>query len=329
MVPLNTNRLITITSTDLVHSTIHALLHTTAWIWHEVSSLLLQRCTVDLVISYNRISFLGLNETLLDTIFQQPAFVPSLQRARHINITIAHYLRYSPFSLLCLRDRVLKTVTWLTQLPRLPHLTISFLDDGDTAPASASGAEPHRRCWLSAAERLKRDAVRPPADAHWTETFDGVVRPLPAPFPRLRHRSVIELLLEPFLLVRNGTRVVVRPIARLAALRDLQGAQECAGQSLCAALEAWMCGKEWRGPRQNMGSLVERARRWGVWRVMGARLAVEETDRILDGGRAFEQDVLMGRFKSACKDGNEIGEVRERTEWIRCDWVGRADDGGD
>ena len=88
-----------------------------------------------------------------------------------------------------------------------------------------------------------------------------------------------------FLLVRNGTRVVVRPIARLAALRDLQGAQECAGQSLCAALEAWMCRKEWRGSRQNMGSLVERARRWGVSRAMGARWAVEETDRILDGGR--------------------------------------------
>jgi len=171
--------------------------------------------------------------------------------------------------------------------------------------------------------------VRPPADAHWTETFDGVVRPLPAPFPRLRHRAVIELLLEPFLLVRNGTRVVVRPIARLAALRDLQGTQECTGQSLCAALEAWMYEKEWRGARQHMGCLVERARRWGVERAMGARWAVEETDRILDGGRAFEQDVLMGRFKSACRDGNGIGEVWERTGWIRCDWVGRADDGGD
>ena len=74
---------------------------------------------------------------------------------------------------------------------------------------------------------------------------------------------------------------------------------------------------------------MERARRWGVSRVMGARWAVEGTDRILDGGRAFEQDVLMGRFKSACRDGNEIREVRERTGWTRCDRVGRPDDGGD
>lgn len=118
-------------------------------VFQEFSYILYEKCIIDLMLSYEHISFLGLNED------STTLYKFNYAKLRHISICIDHFLVEQPATLYDLRARIIKMFDIFRKVPsKLRKLDIAFVDeplsDGQSDPVWAT-EENHPRnaldCW--------------------------------------------------------------------------------------------------------------------------------------------------------------------------------------
>lgn len=106
-------------------------------VFQEFSYILYEKCIIDLMLSYEHISFLGFNED------STTLYKFNYAKLRHISICIDHFLVEQPATLYDLRARIIKMVDIFRKIPsKSRKLDIASVDeplsDGQSDPVWAT-----------------------------------------------------------------------------------------------------------------------------------------------------------------------------------------------